>query len=167
MKTLSATNEVSYRTVPIRASPAVSSTVPSSIQRLYRPVRLTTWPMPIDAASSPITIGSVSRPDAVGVWPRPSCMYWLRKTEVPNIADAHAALAITDSTSGAAGEQVRRQDRLGRPRLGPDRAAPAAPPRPAPAARVRRRRASRTSCPASDTQTSSVETPVAISAAPR
>ena len=37
------------------------------------------------------------RPASVGVAPRASCMYWLRKTEAPNIAMPVAIDAITES----------------------------------------------------------------------
>src|ERR1051325_4552319 len=62
--------------------------------------------MTVDAVNRPITIGIVSRPDSVGDLPRAICMYWLRKTLVPNIAMPTAMLAMTASTT------VRRSNRL-------------------------------------------------------
>ena len=56
--------------------------------------------------SRPAIIGMVSRPDSVGVLPRASCMYWLRKTEVPNIATPTETLAMIASTTRAVAEQA-------------------------------------------------------------
>lgn len=56
-------------------------------------------PIRVDATNVPTIIGMVSRPDSVAVLPRATCMYWLRKTAVPNIATPTATLARTARTN--------------------------------------------------------------------
>lgn len=83
----------------MRPIPPVRSTAPQIMNALYLPVREMIAPEIVDDSSTPAIIGIVMRPDSVGVLPRASCMYWLRNTDVPNIAMPTATLATTDSTS--------------------------------------------------------------------
>ena len=48
--------------------------VPATGKILYRPVRPTRTPLPIDVESIPTTIGSVRRPDVVAETPSTNCM---------------------------------------------------------------------------------------------
>ncbi len=48
--------------------------VPATGKILYRPVRPTMLPLPIDVMSMPATIGSVRRPDVVAETPSTNCM---------------------------------------------------------------------------------------------
>ena len=70
------------------------------------PYFVTRAPTPIDESRRPPIIGIVMRPASVGVAPRASCMYWLRKTDAPNIAMPVAIEAMTDSV------KVRLRKRL-------------------------------------------------------
>jgi len=118
----------------------------------------------VDAPKRPITIGIVSRPDSVGDLPRAICMYWLRKTVVPNIAMPTATLAITARTivrsrkrcSGTSGSLARRS------------AATAAVSSASPAAtRAADGQETQSNCwPARETQISREETPEAIRTTP-
>ena len=81
----------------------------------HLPVRLTMFPKNADDSSSPPIMGIVSRPDWVGVAPRASCMYWLRNTEVPNMATPIEMLAMTESVKVRFLNSCERDDRLRRP----------------------------------------------------
>ena len=126
---------------------------------------MTRRPTIVEARNSPTTIGIVSRPDSVGDLARAICMYWERKTVVPNSAMPTATLAITASTtlrsansrSGTSGSGTLRSTKTAA--TAQDHAA--------------RRRAPRVChetqsyCwPASETQISRLLTPPAISVAP-
>ena len=63
-------------------------------------------PTTMDARSSPAIIGMVMTPASVGVAPRAICMYWLRKTEVPNIARPVAIEAIVARVKVASRKRV-------------------------------------------------------------
>ncbi len=164
MKPPTSTRLVRSSIVPISARPTVSSVAPRSIQRLYTPVRLTIRPIVIEAPNRPTTIGMVSRPDSVGDIPRAICMYWVRKTVVPNIAMPTATLAITASTtvrsansrSGMIGSRTRRSTSTAASRS----------PAPASTSAAVCHEAHAYCWPASETQISRAETPAAISVAP-
>ena len=121
--------------------------------------------MTVEATNRPTTIGIDSSPASVGDLPRAICMYWLRKTVVPNMAMPTATLATTASTtvwsrnrrSGTSGSRTRRST------------ATAAAHRPAPSSTSAAvcHDAHANSWPASETQISRLETPPAISVAPR
>ena len=76
-------------------APTSTSTDPVISAAFQRPNLLISAPMPMEAAICPTTIGRVSRPDSVGFAPRASCMYWARKTLVPNMATPTERLAMT------------------------------------------------------------------------
>ena len=80
-------------------------------------MRVTSRPTSVEATSSPATIGIVRSPDSVGVRPRAICMYWERKTVVPNSAMPTATLAIDREDDGAVAEQPQRHERLLHPAL--------------------------------------------------
>ena len=67
------------------------------MKAFHLPNRLIRLPTIVDDSSRPTIIGRVSRPDSVGVAPRASCMYWPRKTDVPNIATPTEMEAMTAS----------------------------------------------------------------------
>ena len=97
----------------------------------HLPKRVMSAPTPIDDSSRPAIIGIVMRPASVGVAPRASCMYWLRKTDAPNIAMPVAIDAMTDEREGAVAEQRERDERLLRAQLDDDEQRPSrgrAPP---------------------------------------
>ncbi len=90
---------VSYRMVPSRPRPAVSSTPPETSQYFHRPVLVITWPETVEAMNRPAIIGIVMTPDIVGVLPRASWKYWEKKTvpvniEMPTNSDAREARVI-------------------------------------------------------------------------
>ena len=58
-----------------RNSPTVMTAVPTTGKILYRPHRLTSWPVPIEVSSRPSIMGSSRSPDTVGEMPRTTCMY--------------------------------------------------------------------------------------------
>ena len=60
--------------------------VPATGNTLYRPVRPTRLPLPIEVMSMPATIGSVRSPDVVAETPSTNCMNVGRKVSAPSIA---------------------------------------------------------------------------------
>ena len=60
--------------------------VPATGNILYRPVRPTRFPLPIEVMSMPATIGSVRRPDVVAETPSTNCMNVGRNVSAPSIA---------------------------------------------------------------------------------
>ena len=61
--------------------------VPATGNTLYRPVRPTMLPLPIEVMSMPATIGSVRSPDSVAETPLTNCMNVGRNVSAPNIAN--------------------------------------------------------------------------------
>ncbi len=102
---------VSYRSVPSRPRPAVTSTAPASSQAFQRPVRVMTWPETVDETNRPAIIGMVRTPDMVGDLPRASWKYWLKKMVPANIAtptkseasEARVIVRLRNSRSGMIG----------------------------------------------------------------
>ncbi|GAB3883761.1 hypothetical protein GCM10027612_16390 [Microbispora bryophytorum subsp. camponoti] len=86
---------MSYRSVPIRANPAVRKKVPETRKTFQWPVRVMICPETVEEIARPRIIGSVIRPATVGVSPRASWKYWLRKVVPPNIATPTSTLATT------------------------------------------------------------------------
>ena len=127
-------------------------------------MRVTRRPIAIEAHNKPTTIGIESRPDSVGDMPRAICMYWLRKTVVPNIAMPTATPAITarttlrspNSRSGTSGSRTRRSTITAAKQNS----------RPAETSTAVCHEPQAYSCPASETQIRRLETPAAISVAP-
>ncbi len=153
--------------VPIRPRPAVSSDAAGEHRAL---VAAGAGDDPARRASRRGTArrpsGSSAGRTRSGDLPRAICMYWLRKTVVPNIAMPTATLAITASTTVRSRKSAQRDERLGA--RGARRR-----PRPTSSARPPSRRARRVCqeiqsycCPASETQISRLDTPPAISVAP-
>src|SRR5258707_8959680 len=85
---------VSYRTVPTRRRPAVSSTAPATSQPFQRPVLVMKRPERVEETNRPAIIGIVMTPDIVGDLSRASWKYWLRKTVPVNIETPTKRLAI-------------------------------------------------------------------------
>ena len=122
--------------------------------------------MIVEARNRPTTIGIVSRPDSVGDLPRAICMYWLRKTVVPNIAMPTATLAITASTTVRSPNSRSGIERLARAALDQHGAASRSRCRRPTSAAVCQE--SQSNCwPASETQISRLETPRGDQHAPR
>ena len=61
--------------------------VPATGNTLYRPVRPTRLPLPMDVMSMPATIGRVRSPDSVAETPSTNCMNVGRNVSAPNIAN--------------------------------------------------------------------------------
>ena len=61
--------------------------VPATGNTLYRPVRPTMFPLPIEVMSMPATMGSVRRPDVVAETPSTNCMNVGRNVNAPSIAN--------------------------------------------------------------------------------
>ena len=61
--------------------------VPATGKTLYRPVRPTRLPLPIDVSSMPATIGRVRSPDSVAETPSTNCMKVGRNVSAPSIAN--------------------------------------------------------------------------------
>ena len=61
--------------------------VPATGNTLYRPVRPTRLPLPIDVMSMPATIGRVRSPDSVAETPLTNCMNVGRNVSAPSIAN--------------------------------------------------------------------------------
>ena len=61
--------------------------VPATGNTLYRPVRPTMLPLPIEVMSMPATIGRVRSPDSVAETPSTNCMNVGRNVSAPNIAN--------------------------------------------------------------------------------
>ncbi len=76
---------------------------------MYRPVRLTMTPLPIDVSSSPATIGNVRRPDIVADTPSTNCMKVGRNVRAPSIAKP----TMNDSTQHTVNTGLRN-NRIGR-----------------------------------------------------
>ena len=88
-------------------NPTIMTAVPTTGKILYRPVRLTRTPLPMEVSSRPATIGSVRRPDSVAETPSTNCMKVGRNVNAPSIAKP----TMKDSTqhtvnTGLAAEQV-------------------------------------------------------------
>ncbi len=98
----------------------MSSTEPTMRYGFHWPKRVMSAPTPMDDSRRPAIIGIVMRPASVGVAPRASCMYWLRKTDAPNIAMPVAMDAMTESVkvrlrnspSGMSGSFERSSTRM-------------------------------------------------------
>jgi hypothetical protein len=58
----------------LRTKAIAISAVPATGKTLYRPVRPTRVPLPVEVISMPTTIGSVRRPDVVAETPFTYCM---------------------------------------------------------------------------------------------
>src|SRR5437588_12716877 len=71
----------------IRKKATAITAVPAMGKTLYRPVRLTRTPLPIEVVSLPRTIGRVRRPDVVADTPSTNCMYVGRNVRAPSIAN--------------------------------------------------------------------------------
>ncbi len=67
-------------------NPTAITAVPATGKILYRPVRPTMSPLPIDVISRPATIGRVRRPDVVAETPSTNCMNVGRNVSAPSIA---------------------------------------------------------------------------------
>jgi hypothetical protein len=67
-------------------NPAPMISVPATGKILYRPVRPTMAPLPIDVISRPATMGNVRSPDVVADTPSTNCMKVGRKVSAPSIA---------------------------------------------------------------------------------
>ena len=56
-----------------RSIPPTISAVPTMGKALYRPERVMSWPLPIEATSTPSISGRSCRPDWVGLSPFTTC----------------------------------------------------------------------------------------------
>ncbi|MDH6498155.1 hypothetical protein M2156_004374 [Streptomyces sp. SAI-149] len=105
---------MSYRMVPSRPSPAVTSTPPLTSHAFQRPVRVMNCPETVEEMKSPPIIGIVMTPDIVGDLSRASWKYWLKKTVPVNIAtptnseasEARVIVRFLNSRSGMIGSRT-------------------------------------------------------------
>ncbi len=110
---------VSWRRVPSRPSPAVSSTPPETIQAFHRPVLVITRPERVEETKSPAIIGIVRIPDIVGDSPRANWKNWLKNTVPENIAmptnseaaEARVMVLLRNRRSGMIGSLARDSTR--------------------------------------------------------
>ena len=100
--------------------PTAMIAVPTTGKILYRPVRPTSTPLPIEVISRPATIGRVRRPDTVAETPSTNCMKVGRNVSAPSIAKPTTKLEHAAHGEHRTGEQPDRQHRLGGAQFHPD-----------------------------------------------
>lgn len=89
--------------------PTTMIAVPMTGKILYRPVRPTRAPLPVEVMSRPATMGRVRKPDSVADTPSTNCMNVGRNVSAPSIAKP----TMNDSTQHTVNTGLRNR-RIGR-----------------------------------------------------
>src|SRR5262245_5258061 len=93
------TNPLDRSKVDKSSNPQTVTAAPPTWRTSDPPVRPTTVPESIDAASSPSTIGSIRNPDSVAELPFTTCRYIGRNVIAPNIANPVMKLSSPDTAN--------------------------------------------------------------------